>query len=80
MSAITSTTKNTWRCGSTPEPSGARHQVRHTFALPAVPLYVHYRVDDHSPVLKAFLETLREVSGTSEDAVAAQPQSALASR
>ncbi|CAJ0686754.1 hypothetical protein [Ralstonia holmesii] len=56
------------------------HQVRHTFALPAVQLYVHYRVDDHSPVLKAFLETLREVSGTSEDAVAAQPQSALASR
>ncbi|MGN7101435.1 hypothetical protein ACTHR6_07500 [Ralstonia holmesii] len=45
-----------------------------------MPLYVHYRVDDHSPVLKAFLETLREVSGTSEDAVAAQPQSALASR
>lgn len=32
-------------------------------ALPAVPLYVHYRVDDVSPVLKAFLETLREVSG-----------------
>jgi DNA-binding transcriptional LysR family regulator len=49
-------------------------------ALPAVPLYVHYRVDDHSPVLKAFLETLREVSGTAGDAVAAQPQPAPASR
>jgi DNA-binding transcriptional LysR family regulator len=34
---------------------------RLTPALPEVPLYVTYRADDESPVLKLFLDTLREL-------------------
>ena len=34
---------------------------RLTPALPEVPLYVTYRADDDSPVLKLFLDTLREL-------------------
>ena len=32
-------------------------------ALPEVPLYATYRADDASPVLKLFLDTLRELNG-----------------
>jgi DNA-binding transcriptional LysR family regulator len=34
---------------------------RLTPAMPEVPLYATYRADDDSPVLKLFLDTLREL-------------------